>query len=250
MGNDSDVSPDRRFVAYRRHAAGNVRRRRNGKAIAVAARRASRSWISRSRVRKVPQPAGRSNDLNPMWIGGTLYFNSDRNGEFNLYSFEPAIRRGHAAHVLPRLSGRERQRPATARSSSSRRVACTCSIHPTAPTRRCTSQTQFGPARDASAAREQRRLRPQRFAARPTSKPSRSSIAARSSRVPAKKGVFRNLTQSPGANDRAPAWSPSGAKIAWFSDRSGEYALYVRDRDGSTRRAGSRSSRARASIAT
>ena len=41
-------------------------------------------------TQKVPQPPGRSNDLNPMWIGGKLYFNSDRNGEFNLYSFDPA----------------------------------------------------------------------------------------------------------------------------------------------------------------
>ena len=25
-----------------------------------------------------------------MWIGGKLYFDSDRNGEFNLHSFDPA----------------------------------------------------------------------------------------------------------------------------------------------------------------
>ena len=52
--------------------------------------------------------------------------------------------------------------------------------------------------------------------------------------VPAQKGApIRNLTQSTGANDRAPAWSPGGSKIAWFSDESGDYALYVADRNGS-----------------
>src|SRR6185503_6503293 len=41
-------------------------------------------------LRTVPQPPERCNDINPMWIGGKLYFDSDRNGEFNLYSFDPA----------------------------------------------------------------------------------------------------------------------------------------------------------------
>src|SRR6185369_10385159 len=36
-------------------------------------------------VKEVPKPAGGGNDIDPMWIGGTLYFNSDRNGEFNLF---------------------------------------------------------------------------------------------------------------------------------------------------------------------
>src|SRR5262249_37858773 len=39
-------------------------------------------------VEKVPQPAGRANDVDPMWIGDTVYFRSDRNGEFNLYAFD------------------------------------------------------------------------------------------------------------------------------------------------------------------
>ena len=39
-------------------------------------------------VEKVPQPAGRANDVDPMWIGDTVYFRSDRNGEFNLFSYD------------------------------------------------------------------------------------------------------------------------------------------------------------------
>ncbi|MFM7838101.1 MAG: peptidase S41, partial [Chitinophagaceae bacterium] len=50
--------------------------------------------------------------------------------------------------------------------------------------------------------------------------------------VPAKKGDARNITNSPGARDQYPVWSPDGKKIAWFSDRSGEYALVVADQDG------------------
>jgi tricorn protease len=50
--------------------------------------------------------------------------------------------------------------------------------------------------------------------------------------VPAKKGDTRNLTRSPGAHERSPAWSPDGKSIAYFSDRSGEYALMVGPQDG------------------
>ncbi|MBS0010007.1 MAG: PD40 domain-containing protein, partial [Bacteroidales bacterium] len=38
-------------------------------------------------VEKIPQPEGRCNDTDPMWIGNKVYFRSDRNGEFNLFSY-------------------------------------------------------------------------------------------------------------------------------------------------------------------
>jgi tricorn protease len=36
---------------------------------------------------KIEQPTGGCNDVNPIWIGNMIYFRSDRNGEFNLYSY-------------------------------------------------------------------------------------------------------------------------------------------------------------------
>ncbi|MFZ0549674.1 MAG: PDZ domain-containing protein [Steroidobacteraceae bacterium] len=50
--------------------------------------------------------------------------------------------------------------------------------------------------------------------------------------VPAKHGSIENLTHSPGAMDRDPAWSPDGQSIAYFSDSAGEYDLYIRHQDG------------------
>ena len=47
--------------------------------------------------------------------------------------------------------------------------------------------------------------------------------------VPAEKGDYRNLTQSTGAHDRSPVWSPDGAQLAWLSDASGEYQLMLGD---------------------
>ncbi|HOT01075.1 MAG TPA: PDZ domain-containing protein [Acidobacteriota bacterium] len=50
--------------------------------------------------------------------------------------------------------------------------------------------------------------------------------------VPAKKGEIRNLTRTPGIRERDPAWSPNGKWVAYFSDASGEYEIYLRPADG------------------
>lgn len=50
--------------------------------------------------------------------------------------------------------------------------------------------------------------------------------------VPREKGSWRNITNSPGAADRYPVWSPDGMSIAWFSDQGGEYRLFISDQDG------------------
>jgi tricorn protease len=47
--------------------------------------------------------------------------------------------------------------------------------------------------------------------------------------VPAKEGFTLNMTQSSGAFDQSPAWSPDGKTIAYWSDKSGEYELYLQD---------------------
>ncbi|MDZ7374470.1 MAG: PDZ domain-containing protein [candidate division KSB1 bacterium] len=51
--------------------------------------------------------------------------------------------------------------------------------------------------------------------------------------VPAEHGEIRNLTRSQGIRELYPAWSPDGQWIAYVSDRSGEYEIYVKRQDGS-----------------
>ncbi|MEM7227984.1 MAG: PDZ domain-containing protein [Planctomycetota bacterium] len=50
--------------------------------------------------------------------------------------------------------------------------------------------------------------------------------------LPAKKGMARNLTRTDDVAEREPTWSPDGRWIAYFSDASGEYDLYVTQSDG------------------
>src|SRR5260221_12993236 len=52
--------------------------------------------------------------------------------------------------------------------------------------------------------------------------------------IPAEKGDVRNLTNSSSSAERDPAWSPDGKSISYFSDRSGEYRLYIEAQDGLT----------------
>ena len=52
--------------------------------------------------------------------------------------------------------------------------------------------------------------------------------------APLKEGFTVNLTKSSGAFDRDPAWSPDGKHLAFWSDRSGEFEIYLQDPSGST----------------
>lgn len=47
--------------------------------------------------------------------------------------------------------------------------------------------------------------------------------------VPAENGPIYNLTKSSGAAERYPAWSPDGKFAAYWSDKSGEYELTIKD---------------------
>ncbi|MDX2114288.1 MAG: PDZ domain-containing protein [Planctomycetota bacterium] len=50
--------------------------------------------------------------------------------------------------------------------------------------------------------------------------------------LPAEEGVTRNLTRTSGVAERDPLFSPSGKHIAFVSDQTGEYELYLVDAEG------------------
>ena len=50
--------------------------------------------------------------------------------------------------------------------------------------------------------------------------------------VPGEKGDTRNLTRTSAIAERDPSWSPDGKTIAYFSDASGEYQLYLQEQTG------------------
>ncbi len=50
--------------------------------------------------------------------------------------------------------------------------------------------------------------------------------------VPAEKGFTKNLTKTSGSWEHDPSWSPDGKTIAYWSDVSGEYEIYLRHLEG------------------
>ncbi len=52
--------------------------------------------------------------------------------------------------------------------------------------------------------------------------------------VPEKSGITYNLTESSAAHDRNPKWSPDGKYIAYISDESGEFEIYIQENGSGT----------------
>jgi tricorn protease len=50
--------------------------------------------------------------------------------------------------------------------------------------------------------------------------------------VPSKKGITYNLTQTSGAHERDAVWSPDGKSVAYLSDKSGEFEIWIQTQDG------------------
>ena len=226
-GVDADVSPDGRAIAYAQTAPQAQWKAYRG---GTASRIAIMSFADQA-LQKIPQPPERCNDVNPMWIGGKLYFDSDRNGEFNLHSFDPA-----SGEVRQLTSYRDF--PVVNASAGDGKIIFEQAGHLLVFDPATTTTTTL----HVAVASDLRETRPRRvsnvdYVRNVSPSPGMDQVALEYRgeivTVGAQKGApIRDLTQSPGANDRSPAWSPGAGKIAWFSDESDDYALYVADRNG------------------
>ncbi len=61
-------------------------------------------FICRPFSGKNPSAKGGCNDADPMWIGGKIYFISDRNGEFNLFSYDVSTKEIKALTSITKIS--------------------------------------------------------------------------------------------------------------------------------------------------
>ena len=193
----------------------------------------SRLWLfdfATQDVEKVPQPANRSNDVDAMWIGGVLYFRSDRAGEFNLFSFTPG---SNAVRQLTTHQDFPIQRAAAGGGKIIYEQAGY--LHLFDPASSATRRIPIGVPSDLRETRP-RFVKGARWIRNAAVSPAgaRAAFEFRGEivTVPAEKGDVRNLTNSPGVHERSPAWSPDGMRVAYFSDLSGEYELHVANHDG------------------
>lgn len=221
------LSPDGRKIAYQpiREAFGQWKNYRGGTA--------SRIWIydiASQQVEQVPQPKERCNDSDAMWVANALWFRSDRNGEFNLFRYDPATkavaqRTQHADFPVADASAGGGKilyeqagwlhlfDPAT---GGAKRVELSVPLERTELRERFVEGDQYVRGADIS----------------PSGARAVVNFRGEIVTVPVEHGDPRNLSRSVDANDRAPAWSPDGQSIAWVSDKGGVNQLYVGAQDG------------------
>src|SRR6185503_10729716 len=194
---------------------------------------ATRIWIydvATAAVEEIPQPKGRCNDTDPTWIGATVYFRSDRDGEFNLYSYDTGSKK------VTRLT-EHTDFPVIDPSSGGGKVVYEQAgwLHLYDPATRKSTRLSIGVPADLIETRP-RYVKGADYVRSADLSPSGSravfGFRGEIVTVPAEKGDPRDLTNTPGANERYPAWSPDGKSIAWFSDESGENQLVIAPQDG------------------
>ena len=179
---------------------------------------------------KLPQPESRANDVDPMWIGDTIYFRSDRNGEFNLFSYNLKSK------AIKQLTD-HKDFPVLGASAGGGKIIYEQAgyLHTFDPKSGRSTKLTVGVSADLVETRP-RFVKGARYIRNASLSPTgaRAAFEFRGEivTVPAEKGDTRNLTNTTGANERSPAWSPDGKSIAYFSDESGEYELHIRSQDG------------------
>ncbi|MBN2408862.1 MAG: PD40 domain-containing protein [Candidatus Aminicenantes bacterium] len=225
MGYEGSFSSDGKRLAYvpLRRAFTAWKRYRGGTATPI--------WIadlSDSRIEKIPRTD--SNDYDPMWVGDKVYFLSDREGPVTLFSYDV-----NTKNVTRALDNDGLDLKSASAGPGAIVYEQFGSLHLYDLASKTSSPLPVSIAGDMLEVRD-------KFAnvGDSLSSPSLSPNAVRAAfeargeiiTVPAEKGDFRNLTNTPGAMERYPAWSPDGEKVACFSDESGDYQLHIRDHKG------------------
>ena len=209
-----------RFLQWKRYRGGTV----------------SQVWLydaATHAIEKIPQPQTRVNDAGPMWIGDTVYFRSDRESEFNLWSYDTRSK------ALRRLTNHSDFPVANASAGGGKIVYEQAGyLHVLDPASGSARKLAVGVAADLPETRPRfvKETKDRKYIREVSLSPSAVRVALNFRgeivTVPAEKGDVRNLTNTTAWHERSPVWSPDGRRIAYFSDESGEYELHIAGQDG------------------
>lgn len=178
----------------------------------------------------VPVPRNDSNDNDPMWVGDKIYFLSDRDGVTTLFSYDTRSRK---VERVVKNDGFE----ITSASAGPDAVVYSQfgALHVYDITSGRDEPVRVTVAADLASVRPHWEHVVTQIASGGISPNGvRAVFEAHGDifTVPVEHGDVRDITGTPGVEERAPAWSPDGRWIAYLSDATGEYTLQIRDQRG------------------
>ncbi len=222
-----ELSPDGQYLAYTPITGWDAewRNYRGGQAMPI--------WVVDLKTKtliRTSQPT-KERHLDPVWLDGLVYFMSERDYTMNIWSFNPETKEEkqitfHKKFDVKSLDASQNQlvyeqggylhvyHPSSGKSNTlDIEVKADLNFY----------RTKWETVRAPQLSHPNLSPKGQRVVFE-----HRGEIFT----VPKKNGSWINLTKSPGVADRNPIWSPKGDKIAWFSDKSGEYQLMIADQNG------------------
>ncbi|MBA2303646.1 MAG: PD40 domain-containing protein [Acidobacteria bacterium] len=219
------VSPDGTRVAYRMNTSWDEERRnyKGGQNRPV--------WIVDLKTFDLVSPPWTdSHDKDPVWVGDTVYFLSDRDGVHNVWSFESKSKK--LAQVTKFTDFDVKTLNSGAGMVVFEQAGQVHALDPKSGRSQVLNIRAVGDFPWMMPRWEDVTSRMSNIALSPTGR--RVVVEARGEifTIPAEKGDVRNLTASASSAERAPAWSPDGKYVSYFSDKSGEYKLVLEEQDG------------------
>ncbi len=169
-------------------------------------------------------------DICPMWIGNDIYFISDRDRTMNLFVYHTDTRQ---TEKVTNYTDYDIKFPSTdGKLIVYEHAGYLYRFDP--QTRRAEQIHITLNAENIYARTEQKHVANLLTSAGLSADGKRVAVTARGEvfDVPATKGVTRNITRTPGANERGADWSPDGKYIAYISDRTGETEVYLQPAEG------------------
>ena len=222
-----EVSPDGKYLAYTPITSWDPewRNYRGGQAMPI--------WIQNLKTGdliRTPQP-DKERHLDPVWIGKTVYYISERDYVSNIWSFniETKVETQITFHKRFDIKSLDAYGNDIVYEQGG-------SLHLLTNVEKKAKRLIIEVKGDMNFARTRWESVTARSLQNPNVSPNgkRAIFEHRGEifSIPKKDGSPRNLTNSSGVADRSPVWSPEGDQVAYFSDASGEYQLVIADQYG------------------
>ena len=224
-GYQGKISPDGRRIAYRMNSSWDEERRnyRGGQNRPV--------WIVDLKTYDLVSPPWTdSKDVDPVWLGDTVFFISDRDGMANVWSYDTGTKA--LTQRTKFIDYDVKSLDAGGGAVVFEQAGWIHLLDPKSGRTQVLSITAAGDFPWMMPRFEDVTGRMTNLGLSATGK--RVVVEARGEifTIPAEKGDVRNITNSSGSAERQPAWSPDGKWISYFSDKSGEYKLVIESQDG------------------